>query len=381
MDDYSVSSLIESKNEWCARLISIITPAVIVGLKSIFEEADELCKNNDEEDKYLMTFQTFLSRVPKWNNEIIEVEKNRIIEVSECKYLEDLITCVHIIHLKALTCIRVGQQQKKVEIDVPSLDNFIHKVYIATARKVYTNVYLFEKNIPPLNIQKHNRELETLIKEAIFQTIRDNMPVENILKAYISETNEEAIEIKEEIITESKKKEDDIKEESKKDIAIETDETKNTEESKTPEIKKDEIKKEDIKKEDSKEENKNTIISDSVINPLVKNPLSPIKEVKNEIKEEIKEELNSVSPKIDFKNTDYAIDTQGKQSTIEAPKSLERLEQIAITANNKRKEDEEDEEMPLNIGEEVKLEIGSINDLNRSINVNPLPELEIETLS
>lgn len=381
MDDYSVSSLIESKNEWCARLISIITPAVIVGLKSIFEEADELCKNNNEEDKYLMTFQTFLSRVPKWNNEIIEVEKNRIIEVSECKYLEDLITCVHIIHLKALTCIRVGQQQKKVEIDVPSLDNFIHKVYIATARKVYTNVYLFEKDIPPLNIQKHNRELETLIKEAIFQTIRDNMPVENILKAYISETNEEAIEIKEEIITESKKKEDDIKEDDKKDIAIETDETKNTEESKTPEIKKDEIKKEDIKKEDSKEENKNTIISDSVINPLVKNPLSPIKEVKNEIKEEIKEELNSVSPKIDFKNTDYAIDTQGKQSTIEAPKSLERLEQISITANNKRKEEEEDEEMPLNIGEEVKLEIGSINDLNRSINVNPLPELEIETLS
>lgn len=369
MDDYSVSSLIESKNEWCARLISIITPAVIVGLKSIFEEADELCKNNDEEDKYLMTFQTFLSRVPKWNNEIIEVEKNRIIEVSECKYLEDLITCVHIIHLKALTCIRVGQQQKKVEIDVPSLDKFIHKVYIATARKVYTNVYLFEKNIPPLNIQKHNRELETLIKEAIFQTIRDNMPVENILKAYISETNEEAIEIQEEIISENKKKEDDIKEESKKDI--ETDETKNTEETKTPEIKKDEIKKDDIKKE-----NKNTIIGDSIINPLVKTPLTPIKEVKNEIKEE----LNSVSPKIDFKNTDYAIDTQGKQSTIEAPKSLERLEQISITANNKRKE-EEDEEMPLNIGEEVKLEIGSINDLNRSINVNPLPELEIETLS
>ena len=30
--------------------------------------------------------------------------------------LEDLITCVHIIHL---TCVCVGQQQKKVDIDVP----------------------------------------------------------------------------------------------------------------------------------------------------------------------------------------------------------------------------------------------------------------------
>ena len=113
MDDYSVASLVESKNEWCARLVNIMTYAVIAGLKSIFEEAWNLCVDNDEEDKYLMTFQTFLSRVPKWNNTIIETERRRILEVSSCAYLEDLITCVHIIHLKALTCIRVGQEQKK----------------------------------------------------------------------------------------------------------------------------------------------------------------------------------------------------------------------------------------------------------------------------
>ena len=106
MDDYSVASLVESKNEWCARLVNIMTCAVIAGLKSIFEEAWNLCVENDEEDKYLMTFQTFLSRVPKWNNTIIETERRRILEVSSCAYLEDLITCVHIIHLKALTCIR-----------------------------------------------------------------------------------------------------------------------------------------------------------------------------------------------------------------------------------------------------------------------------------
>ena len=144
MDDYSVSSLVESKNEWCARLVNIMTPSVIAGLKSIFEEAWSLCNSNEEEDKYLMTFQTFLSRVPKWNNTIIETERLRIIDVSSCAYLEDLITCVHIIQLKALTCIRVGQEQKKVNIDIPSVDIFVHRVYIAVARKVYTNVYLLQ---------------------------------------------------------------------------------------------------------------------------------------------------------------------------------------------------------------------------------------------
>ena len=123
-----MSSLGESKNEWCARLVNILTPAVIDGLKSIFKEALELCEENDELDKYLMTFQTFLSRIPKWNDSIIGEERARIEAFTKCGYLEELITCVHVIQLKALTCVRVGQKQKKIDIDIPSADVFIHKV-------------------------------------------------------------------------------------------------------------------------------------------------------------------------------------------------------------------------------------------------------------
>ena len=150
MDDYSTKSLSESKNEWCIRFMNILTPELIQGLKSIFDEAWKLCAENDEEEKYLMTFQTFLSRVPKWNQTIIQDEVARIIERSGCLYLEDLLTCIHVIHLKILTCVRVGQKQKKVDINIPSLKDYIHKVYINIARKVYINIYLFEKNIPPL---------------------------------------------------------------------------------------------------------------------------------------------------------------------------------------------------------------------------------------
>ena len=141
MDDYSINSLSDSKNEWCARLINILTPVTIQGVKSIFDEAYKLCIENDEADKYLMTFQTFLTRVPKWNNTIIETERKRIVEASGCTYLEELVTCVHVIQLKTLTCVRVGQKQKKVDIDVPSVDDFIHKVYSNVARKLYTNIY------------------------------------------------------------------------------------------------------------------------------------------------------------------------------------------------------------------------------------------------
>jgi hypothetical protein len=202
MDDFNVSSLHESKNEWGARLITILTPLVIDGYKSILDEAIKLCKDNGEMDKYLMTFQNFISRIPKWNQTIIETERKRICDKSGCSYLEDLVTCVHIIQLKILTAMRVGQKQKKVDIKVPKLDDFIHKTYINVARKVYKNVYLFEIGIPPLNIQKNHRELEIIVQECILNTLRESIPVEAILKAYMDETIEEDVveEIKEQII-------------------------------------------------------------------------------------------------------------------------------------------------------------------------------------
>ena len=113
MDDFKLSNLSEAKNEYCARLVNIVCPLVIEGLKSIFNEAKTLCVQNDEDSKYLMTFQNFLARVPKWNSTIIDDETKRIITKSQCSYLEDLITCVHIAQLKILTSIRVGQKQKK----------------------------------------------------------------------------------------------------------------------------------------------------------------------------------------------------------------------------------------------------------------------------
>ena len=203
MDDFSLSSLQESRNEYCSRLITLLTPCIIDGVKSIFDESWKLCIENDEKPKYLMTFQNFLTRVPKWNPNIISQECARIKEKSNCSYIPDLITCVHINQLKMLSCMRVGTKQKKVNINVPNLDDFIHKVYINAARKIYTNVYLFENGITQLKLQRNARDLEVLIRECIVQTIRENIPVEELLKLYMTETIEDAIEVheKDEIIS------------------------------------------------------------------------------------------------------------------------------------------------------------------------------------
>lgn len=338
MDDYSITSLQESRNEWCARLINILTPLVIEGFRSIFDESWKLCEENDELEKYLMTFQNFLARVPKWNPNIVTEETNRIVEKSNCGYLTDLISCVHIIQLKSLTCMRVGNQQKKIDINVPSLENFIHKIYINTARKMYTNIYLFEKNITPLQIQKHNRELELIVREQILNSIRDNIPVEDILKVYLDETVEDDVQV----------------EETEEIISTEPIEEKEVE----------------IEKVDNDTVNSSDVIDET---PLEIAPLE--KENEGEKNESIK-----------FDDVDRAVDLDNKIEEIIAPKTEERLEQISNERNEARKleeMDDDDDDDKLTIGEKINLTELDVHDLEKPKELNkvPLGLEEIEVLT
>jgi len=229
MDDFTLATLQDSRNEWCSQLINILTPLIIEGCNSIFQESWSLCEENDETEKYLMTFQNFISRVPKWNSNVISKEKERIIQRSSCNYIEDLLTCVHIIQLKSLTCIRAGKNQKKININIPKLDDFIHKVYILVARKLYTNIYLYDKNVSPLQKQKHNREFEVIVQECILNSIRDNMPVEEILRTYLDETQEEDVE---ETIIDQKIPVEENEPEEKEDVEEKKEEVANKSEEK-----------------------------------------------------------------------------------------------------------------------------------------------------
>ena len=327
MDDYSTATLQESRNEWCARLINILTPLLIEGFKSIFEESWKLCKENDELDKYLMTFQNFISRIPKWNSTIIEEEVKRIVEKSNCGYLEDLISCVHIIQLKNLTSMRVGSKQKKIDIKVPQLNDFIHNIYINCARKVYTNIYLFERNISPLQMQKHNRELEVIVREGIINTIRDNIPVEDIIKAYMDETVEQDVDVEEseEII-------------STEPIVDENEDTENN---------------------DSENNNNETNETNNTMN----------------------------QSGISFSDVDETSDINNNISSVTAPKDIDTLEEISNLRNDVRNLEEDDDDDEINerikIGDIVKLDDLDIHDLEtkKKINESPLSEHEIEILT
>jgi hypothetical protein len=326
MDDFISSSLEESKNEFCIRLCHTLTPHIIDGIRSLFNEAWNMCVETKEPQKYLMTFQNLISRIPKWNAVIIEEEKNRIIEKSGCSYLEDLITCVHIVQLKALTCIRVGSRQKKIDISIPKLDVFIHKVYILAARRIYSRTYLFQKGLPDLTVQRNLCELECLVQGCIMTAVRESVPTEQIIRSYLDESIEEEEEIKQIVSTTSE--EDNRESEGK------------SEASSKPKVTED-------------------LAEEPVVTPSVQN---------------INDE--PVITRLKFNDYDSVLDMgSNEESLVKAPKTLERLEDISSSSALQKKMEkmqEEAEDYPriqiLDGGEATGLETVEI-DLNP---MNPL---------
>ena len=461
MDDYDVSSLSESKNEWGARLVNILTPSVIEGIKSIFSEADKLCVENEEEEKYLMTFQNLLARVAKWNSAIIDEETKRIMTTSQCEYLEDLVTCVHIVHLKALTSIRVSSKQKKVDVDVPKVSDFVHRVYVAVARNVYKNVYLFEKGIAPLQYQKNMRELEVIVKECVLNTVRESIPVAQILRAYIDETveEEEVVEENIEIIqpekdeeteTTENKENDDKEQQSVVEKSESTDkpsgilkkdsvETTNSDSEKTPVVEAvaaatnvtqdasvvtekltnsaEQLHQAAEKLNDSAEVlNVNTTVSTPTQVPTPKATQPPIvinsqpiqapvvvesttlttpetanmQELVAAPSQLVKKAVETATQSaLSFNDTDNVLDMGTNQSAaIEAPKTIDRLEQISEQRNEQRKleeaEDADDEEEGLLKihSEPIGLDNLEVQDVSSKLTISDDPILgDIEVLS
>jgi hypothetical protein len=190
MDDFLPDTLKNTIGEYSQRLISIITPEIYVGFQSMLNDSYQICLANGETNKYLMTFQNCIKRIPKYSQNIVENECKRIIDKSGCNYLEDLLTVTHVILLKNLTTIRVGNRQKKIDISIPKFDIFIHRIYINVGRKLYQNVDLFMFDCPPLTKMKNRRIVENLIEKCILDTIRDSMPFEHIIRSYLDESEE-----------------------------------------------------------------------------------------------------------------------------------------------------------------------------------------------
>ena len=168
-------------------------------------DAKDICNQDNTPDNVLMIFQDLLSRIPKWSQDIINKEFERISNASKCDYIDDLLKVVYVSHIKILTIVHSAQRNKKISIKVPSGSHFIHLCYIECAREFWKDPYYFSDRVSKYEHQKNMRDSEAMIAECIMETIRKQLPVRHILKEFLNEPDEEIDE-----------EDDDIKEPAKK---------------------------------------------------------------------------------------------------------------------------------------------------------------------
>jgi hypothetical protein len=201
MEQGNINVLTDAKEEYTKRLISIIKPCVYQGIKSIYADAKDICMQDNTPDKILMTFQDLLARIPKWSQDIINKEFERICNVSKCDYIDDLLRVVYVCHIKVLTVVHSTQKNKKISLKVPSGGHFIHLCYIEAAREFWKDPYLFSENVSKYELQKNMRDSENMIGECVYETVRKLLPVRYILKELLNEPDEEIEEEPEDIKT------------------------------------------------------------------------------------------------------------------------------------------------------------------------------------
>ena len=166
------------------------------------------------------------------------------------------------------------------------------------------NVYLFEQgpNITSLQKQKNNREFEVIVQECIMNTIRDSIPTEDIIRAY----TDESVEIEEEVIIEN--------------IEEHHEETKNSSEGGGESENNGDLEK--LVEKTLKEEKDSTLAANVV--PSIKNS-----------------DNLPVVTRLSFNDIDHMLDTEtGKEEKVNAPKDIERLEEISVSRAIQRKMDE-----------------------------------------
>ena len=188
-EELSANALVDAKNEYTKLLTSYLTPCITEGFISLYDDAKnekEEKRNDSRYDDYseIQIFQDFIKKIPKWNQDIIDKESDRIVQRSKCDWLERLLYGVFVSNAKVLSIVRIQpKKDDKMRLKIPKLRNFVHKCYVECGRELYKVAYLFDdEDITSIEKQKNIRDINSIVREGVIEAVRRLLPIQDILK-------------------------------------------------------------------------------------------------------------------------------------------------------------------------------------------------------
>ena len=303
MENSDISVYGEAKGEYTRQLCVFLVPCLETYFLELLNDAKA---QSSSPTKVLWNFQTLLQGIPDWNQDKVIRETDKIQKECKCDYLDELLTAVFIAHTKVLSAIRLTTKQKKLQITIPKVDHFIHRLLSESARTLWTNAFLFA-DANSIDRQKNLRQVSGLLHESVLQAIRGLLPVKSILREYLHDDDDDEADgdvdaegLKDaEILTE-------VKEEVKDEAAAPKEEVKEADASKEEVTEEADAPKEEVKdeadapKEEVKEE------ADA--------PKEEVKEPNEEVKEDAPTIYIDTKPSVTFSNQNVMFDSENLEN-------------------------------------------------------------------
>ena len=167
-------------------LARTLVPHIADGLWSVYDNAKSACERTQQPEKTLQTFQNLLTRIPQWTDDVLRKEVDRIRLASKCDYIDDLLLGVFVSYIRAFASLQqVDTTHVQVEFDRPSLEKFIHEFYKSSARKSWSNAYMFKTiGVSSEQQARNRRDIEQMLDTCMGEVIDTFIPWREISRAY-----------------------------------------------------------------------------------------------------------------------------------------------------------------------------------------------------
>jgi len=162
--------LVDAKDTYIRQLADVTAPFVINTINTLYNAA----KKEAGFGKPTKLFQTKLREIPLWNQGLIDAQVTAI--TNKYKYFPELVAAAFVSYVKILSSVKIHAKKPHIQLKLPADDVFVHKIFINAAKSFYLD--------PPL--VKAPREVRlALVRNAVETAVRELLPTEDILRAYL----------------------------------------------------------------------------------------------------------------------------------------------------------------------------------------------------
>ena len=173
--------LVEAKREYIGQLCLLMCPVMIETFETMYEESYKLSKGR----KVLVMYQKLLKEVPNWSDSMSKTHTDNIS--NRCAWFNDLLAAVFVSCVKILSAVRLNKDNKKISLKLPTNEVFIQTCYNNAAKDLYQDPYIYHEN---QNEHARNDKLYERFCVCIETSVKELIPVQQILQTYMSQTEE-----------------------------------------------------------------------------------------------------------------------------------------------------------------------------------------------